>query len=482
MTHTSGDMFGIRTPTSKASTTFTKSPEGNKNPPTIERVTDDRDPKPNTGVRRSIGEIEAKLKSPRAKKAGPAPQHEERTRAKPTAGVQRTTFQPSQTSPGQPEKESPMKATYKSRTSEAKACLLKAKLQMDKSRNLKADIKADVIAAVERLYVLVKEAEQAKPIQEPQPQQTTPQVDNSILADKIEQHKRLLQENNQKMEELREELIKQRDLVENTTYANVVQAKSPLTKRATLHSIIVTSTDDTETGDEVLDRVRKAVDAKEGWVTVEKVRKAKDRKIIMGLKSKSEQNKVRERLEKSGHLLVEEVQNKDPLLILRDVLLVNTDDDVLRALRNQNRSIFAGLDKEEDRVSIKYRRRARNPHTGHIVISVSPKIWRSATEAGVVHIDLQCVRVADQSPLVQCSRCLAFGHGRRFCKESVDLCSHCGGPHLRAQCTEWLANGTPNCRNCSKARMENAGHNAFSGDCPTRQRWDALARTAVAYC
>lgn len=446
-------MFGIRTPpTLKASTASTKSPEAGKTMGTAGRasLTEDLDPKPATGVRRSIGEIEAKLTSPRTRKLA---------------------------------QELPK---YKSRTSEAKACLLKAKAQIDRSRNLKTDIKAEVIEAVERLYTLVKEAEGAKPQTKqthPTPAQTISQTNSDILAAKIEEHTRQLQESNQKMEELREELIKQRNQVENATYAHVVkQNSSPTTERETLHSIAVTSINDTETGEEVLDRVRKAVDAKEGWVTVQRVRKAKDRKIIMGLKTKEEQNKVKERLEKSGHLLVEEIKNKDPLLVLRDVLSANTDDDVLRALRNQNRNIFDGLNKEEDRVTIKYRRRARNPHTGHIVVSVSPKIWSKATEAGALHIDLQRVRVADQSPLVQCSRCLAFGHGKRFCKESVDLCSHCGGPHLRAQCTEWLANAAPNCRNCRNAKMDKTEHNAFSGECPTRKKWDMLARAAVAYC
>lgn len=487
-------MFGIRTPaqTSKASRTFTKSPEVKKSQETVEGPSgsEDTDSNSTTGVRRSIGEIEAKLNSPGNKKSGQASQQEERSKAKQITGGLKLTYPPrtkgtseeTKTSPPkQQAKEAPKTPKYKSRMAEAKACLLKEKLQMDRSRNLKTDIKTDVIEAIERLYALVKEAEEAKPM--PEPQRTASQTDSSAFTAMLEEHAKQLQENSSKMEELREELTKQRSRAENTTYASVVkQAHSPLTSRETLHSIVVSSTDNTESGEEVLDRVRRAVDAKEGWVTVQRVRKAKDRKVIMGLKTKEEQNKVRERLEKSGHLLVEEVKNKDPLLILRDVLLVNTDDDVLKALRNQNRNIFGGLGREEDRVTIKYRRRARNPLTGHIVISVSPKIWRRATEAGALHVDLQYVRVFDQSPLVQCSRCLAYGHGRRYCTESVDLCSHCGGPHLRAQCTEWLASGAPNCKNCTKAKMDNVEHNAFSEECPIRKKWDALARAAVAYC
>ncbi|CAH2104969.1 unnamed protein product [Euphydryas editha] len=127
-------------------------------------------------------------------------------------------------------------------------------------------------------------------------------------------------------------------------------------------------------------------------------------------------------------LVVKEVKNRDPLLVLRGVLSSHTDEDIIKALRNQNRDLFNGLGNEGDRLLIiKYRRRARNPHVANIVLSASPTLWRRITDKGSVHIDLQRVRAEDQSPLVQCTRCLGYGHGRKFCKDPADLCSHCGG-------------------------------------------------------
>lgn len=456
--------------------------------------------KPSTSkVRRSVGEIEARQLSPRTKKTE-QPQ-EEKPKQKLTGGTkpvfsQKTTAEvksgPQKSKPSATDMEkspSPRTPTdkYKSRTAEAKACLLKVKLQIDRSRNLKAEIKAEVIDAVERLYVLVKEAERAKPqnaVTHPDPEPNPPS-DHSILA-KIEQHSKHLKENTRMIEELKDSIERQKDQEERRTYANVLansHRQPPLTNRETLHSVVIASTDDSETGEDVLDRVRKAADAKEGWIAVQRVRKAKDRKVIMGFKTKEDQTRMKERLGKEGNrLVVEEVKNKDPLLVLKDVLLINSDEDVLKALKNQNRNIFHGLDEGEDRAEIKYRRKARNPLTGHIIIGVSPRVWRRALEAGTLHIDLQQVKVADQSPLVQCTRCLAYGHGRRLCKEAVDACSHCGGPHLRVECAEWLVNTAPTCKNCCKAKIGNVGHNAFSGECPIRKRWDDLARQTIAYC
>lgn len=140
---------------------------------------------------------------------------------------------------------------------------------------------------------------------------------------------------------------------------------------------------------------------------MQRVRKAKDRKIIMGFKTKEDQKKVRERLQEGNHLVVEELKNKDPLLLLRDVLTINANDAVLRALRNRNGSVFRDLD--------------------HIVMSTSPTKWKTALELEALHVDLQRIKVADQSPLVQCTRFLAYGHSKRFCRESMDLSSPCGG-------------------------------------------------------
>lgn len=53
----------------------------------------------------------------------------------------------------------PMQRNYADRTAEARACLSKAKLHLNNSRNLKTDIKTGVVQAIDRLYQLVKEAE-----------------------------------------------------------------------------------------------------------------------------------------------------------------------------------------------------------------------------------------------------------------------------------------------------------------------------------
>ncbi|CAH2216016.1 jg23122, partial [Pararge aegeria aegeria] len=165
------------------------------------------------------------------------------------------------------------------------------------------------------------------------------------------------------------------------------------------------------------------------------------------------------------------------------VLSYNTDQEVLRALEKQNKTIFKDLEEDREKLEICFRKKTRNPHANHIVLRVPPRIWQRMTGAEAVHIDLQRVRVVDHSPLVQCSLCLGYGHNRKLCKDTTTKCSHCGGPHIKADCADWIANTPPRCCNCTRAGLEgSAEHNAFSRDCPVRRKWDALARSSIAYC
>ncbi|CAH2080291.1 unnamed protein product, partial [Iphiclides podalirius] len=51
------------------------------------------------------------------------------------------------------------KEKYADRVAEARACLQKAKLHLSNSRNLKTEIKVELLQSIERMYQFVKEAE-----------------------------------------------------------------------------------------------------------------------------------------------------------------------------------------------------------------------------------------------------------------------------------------------------------------------------------
>lgn len=71
------------------------------------------------------------------------------------------------------------------------------------------------------------------------------------------------------------------------TYAEVLkQMKRPEIKE--LHSIIVTSEVVTDTSQDVINKIRKAVNAKETGIRVDKIRKARDQKVIISCEVKED--------------------------------------------------------------------------------------------------------------------------------------------------------------------------------------------------
>lgn len=408
------------------------------------------------------------------------------------------------------------KSKHSDRTTEARACLSKAKQHLTASKNLKTEIKIGITEAIDRMYQLIKESEielkgkgggKGKDMEKGKVQTKTTRTgtwtmesgemgvtgreqddmqDKMHLAKHIEEHGRLLLEHREEMKALQQQLSIQRNMYEeNRTYASVT-ARAPggkFQEQPAMHSVVVTSQDELESGEQVLEKVKKVVNAKEEGVKIDKVRQGRDRKVIIGCRNREEIEKVRDKIKETGvNLNVDDVKNKDPLVIFYGVLKVNTDEDIKRALMIQNGNLLGKECGIAEKIEIRYRRKARNPHTEHVVARVPAPIWKRLVEAGAVHIDFQRIRVADQSPLVQCSRCLGYGHGKRFCREEVDVCSHCGGAHVRAQCTGWKEVSTPDCINCARSKLEFRDHSAFSSDCPVRRKWETIARSTVAYC
>lgn len=299
----------------------------------------------------------------------------------------------------------------------------------------------------------------------------------------VEENNKILNKNSNKLEEINNKTEKKEEEPKNRSYASVAArpgGKIPL-QRTALHSIVITSKDEMDTGQQVLEIVREVVKAREEGIKIENIRKAKNSKIIIGCRTEEGRNAVKDRLRKTEKLNVEDAVNKKPLVVLKNVLEDNSDEDIRTALRTQNEHIFEGLNEEQKVCEILFRKKTRNPQVSHVVMRVTPLLWRRLTEHGHAHIDLQKVRVEDQSPVIQCSMCLGYGHSKRLCTEKQLRCSHCGGPHVKAKCEAWLSNAAPKCCNCTHAKLEETQHNAFSDECPIRRKWDTLVRATIAY-
>ncbi|KAJ8710453.1 hypothetical protein PYW08_008968 [Mythimna loreyi] len=126
-------------------------------------------------VRRSIGEWEAGRTEPQAKSpanpnpsATPPPPLTTAKKMTSSLGARRSSLDDTGVA-RKPE------LKYPNLTAEARACLNKAKLHLGNSRNLKTEIKTEVLSAINRLFEIVKESEKGKnPVGSTTPQLSDP--------------------------------------------------------------------------------------------------------------------------------------------------------------------------------------------------------------------------------------------------------------------------------------------------------------------
>ncbi|XP_045486512.1 uncharacterized protein LOC123689600 [Pieris rapae] len=248
-----------------------------------------------------------------------------------------------------------------------------------------------------------------------------------------------------------------------------------------LYSLIVEPGEETETAEDTVQKIRCSLNARDNGFKIEKLTKIKGGKVVIGCGTEEERARVRERIAHvQNGITAKELNNKHPLVIFKNVLRYNTLEDIKKALKIQNKATTGNLPGEDWVMTEKHRQNARNTHECHVIVQVSPGMWKALTRAQKVHIDLQRVWVEDRSPLVQCATCLGYGHTRKHCQGGKLTCSQCTGEHLRADCPS--IDKLPECANCKRAGMDSVDHSAFSAECPVRRKWDALARRAVAYC
>lgn len=403
-------------------------------------------------------------------------------------------------SPNPPLSSTPNTGINMTRAEKAKTIKKKALTQLSLTRNTKNEIKNEIKTGLQELYNLLIDSEnEIKALKNNetskkkeigigktrQDKERENKEEDDFKADIKNMIQKMFEENNKYMNKQIEEIktsMKQTLEAGKKTVEEVVQVvrdeAPPIRPKPALRSLVVTSNDPINTAQDVFNEVRKVLRAKEEGLEINSIRKAKDQKIVIGCRNDEIRNKVKAKIKQSANLKVEEATNKKPLVIFKNVLKDNSDGDILDALMTQNQHIFENLNETEKQIDFLFRKRTWNPEMTHVVARVAPLLWNRLTTAAHVYVDLQRVRVEDQSPLVQCSMCLSYGHSKRQCKESEPNCSKCGGSHVRSECdpSNYFC-----CINCYREDLGKSAHSAFSSECPVRRKWELLTRATIDY-
>lgn len=269
----------------------------------------------------------------------------------------------------------------------------------------------------ERLEIITSELRVLRDVRSQEQQPLGPSLDAELTLTEV---KRTLEDISRGVTELG-------NAEKPLSYAQVVAKQAQHAN----HTLIVSSSDRNLSSENVIDQIKMALNLKESGAKVDRVRKARNQKVVLSCASSEDLELVKGQVRLGEGLSVQEPKRINPLVCIRGVLSCYTNEEIVDHLRAQNRHLLKGADTSET-IRVRYRKRARNHtflHICHPVLEVSPKVWSCLTQAGTVHVGIQRSPIGDQSPLMQCTRCLAYGHTKAVCREKDDLCSYCGGLH-----------------------------------------------------
>lgn len=240
------------------------------------------------------------------------------------------------------------------------------------------------------------------------------------------------------------------------------------------HAVIVSAADKTKTTSDIKAALRQDLRPSELKVGVSGLIAAKDNKVIIKCPTSNDADRIRAALPRltKGNLVAKEGKRLAPTVVLKGIEKETKDDEIVEYILQQNDSIFEAVG--QDKEAIKLQRTFRNRNSDRLrnaVLTVNSDVREAMISQGRISIGYQRVQVEDSCPIMQCYKCMGFGHSLARCMESKDRCLHCAGEHKSMSCTKKEQEEEHHCWNCikmAKGKTEVSKHRANDKNCPYR--------------
>ena len=286
------------------------------------------------------------------------------------------------------------------------------------------------------------------------------------------------------MAKLRQELV-QRPPAASASYASVTASgsgrKSSIKTPVSRPALVLRSSEaDVKSSKAVLADFKTSVSFKDACFGPARVQPVSNGAVRVEFDSVQQRDDTLGRLASVKTLRAEPARRLRPLVVIKGISKDVSEEDVVPLVRQQNPSVQCS---DED-VRVRFVRKNRKDDLFNCVLEVSPDVRVRLLELGRVSIDHQRVHVSDFSSLVQCYKCLGFGHTRPKCTSDVQRCSHCASAgHDFASCPDKEDASKTKCHNCSASgRKTDVQHSATSAKlCGTIKRMEKRLASRTDY-
>lgn len=217
------------------------------------------------------------------------------------------------------------------------------------------------------------------------------------------------------------------------------------------------------------------------------IRYSSNKTIIAEFDKPEQVNLVLSKIGSDSPITAKPAPTLKPMVIVKGIFKNILPETLTQTLIRQNDCIRQNLNKSED-IQLKFTQNNRNIQLYNATFIVTPSLLNSITSTGHLNINHQRVHVENYIPLLQCHKCLMFGHTSKHCRNTATICSHCSSTsHQYKDCQVKSDTGKTNCHNCSQHNKKHnitrtdTGHRATSQHCPRLIHHKHITSTRIDY-
>lgn len=259
----------------------------------------------------------------------------------------------------------------------------------------------------------------------------------------------------------------------------------PTTKPA----IIISSKQEVRNPAETLQKWKKMINFKNTNYSPAGIRLVSNNKVRVEFDNETQRDETLQRTNTSdSEIEAEPSKTLSPMVIVKGISKDTPPQSITETILTQNEytndNTVTPLKPE---LTLKFIKNNKNSNLYNAVFLTSPRIFNDMITKGRINIDHQRVHVEEHVPLLQCLKCLQFGHTRSRCPKEHPTCSHCSSQtHTYKDCPVKNDPSKNCCINCLLFNKKNQinktpNHSATSNRCPKIIFMTERVRTRVAY-